>query len=114
MQLINNNTAEQKKKNTEKFVKDRPTIWEWGTGSLLNYVCYGKNKLVSMERTLPPRATRTKGVPGRCAAFTQHELVNSLVMADVAEGVNHTYLWKINLRAVTQQWFRTTFGSGSS
>lgn len=72
MQLINNNIAEQKK---EKYRE----VWEWGMGSLLNYVCYGENELLFVEGQLPPCSMRTKWVAGGCAGFTQH-------VAEVSEG----------------------------
>lgn len=76
-------------------------------GSLLNYVCYGENKVLFVEGQLPPCSMRTKWVAGGCAGFTQH-------VAEVSEGWNHTCLWKRNLSAVMEQWCSATFGSGSS
>lgn len=85
-------------------------------GSLLNYVCYRENELLFIEWKLPPCAMRTKGVPRGCTGFMQHvaELLNSLVIAEESEGLNHTDLWKIYLQVVSEQWFQATFGSGSS
>lgn len=103
-------------KEKYKEVCQRPTVWEWGMGSLLNYVCYRENELFFIEWKLMPRAMRTKGVPRGCAGFVQHvaDLLNSPVIAEVSEGLNHTDLWKIYLQAVTEQWFQATFGSGTS